>query len=162
MSYNFRDYNPKQNFLLPPSLDEWLPENHLARFISEVIDQMDLSEIIGSYRENGQGNAAYHPAMMTKVLFYAYCNGMPSSRKIAQALVDDVAFRWLAAGNFPDFRTISDFRKRHLEALKKLFIQVLFLCKEAGLAKVGLIGLDGTKVKGNAGEASRAVSASAS
>ena len=150
MPYNFRAYNPQQPFLLPPSLDEWLPENHLARFISEVVDQMDLSELIGAYRANGQGNAAYHPAMMTKILLYAYCTGRPSSRKIAKALVEDVAFRWLAAGNFPDFRTISEFRKRHLEALKRLFFQVLFLCKEAGLAKAGVIALDGTKVKANA------------
>ncbi len=150
MYYNFKNYNPKQILLLPPSLDEWLPQNHLARFISEVVDQMDLSELISSYRANGQGSAAYHPAMMTKILLYAYCIGMPSSRKIAKALVDDVAFRWLAAGNFPDFRTISEFRRRHLEALKNLFPQILLLCKKSGLVKAGVIALDGTKVKGNA------------
>ena len=150
MHYNFKSYNPKQILLLPPSLDEWLPQNHLARFISEVVDQMDLSELINSYRANGQGSAAYHPVMMTKILLYAYCVGMPSSRKIAKALVDDVAFRWLAAGNFPDFRTISEFRRRHLEALKNLFPQILLLCKKSGLVKAGVIALDGTKVKGNA------------
>ena len=150
MRYNFKSYNPKQILLLPPSLDEWLPQNHLARFISEVVDQMDLSELISLYRANGQGSAAYHPAMMTKILLYAYCIGMPSSRKIAKALVDDVAFRWLAAGNFPDFRTISEFRRRHLEALKNLFPQILLLCKKSGLVKAGVIALDGTKVKGNA------------
>jgi len=150
MHYNFKSYNPKQKLLLPPSLDEWLPENHLARLISDAVDQMDLSELIKAYRENGQGRAAYHPAMMTKILLYAYCIGMPSSRKIAKALVDDVAFRWLAAGNFPDFRTISEFRRRHLESLKNLFPQTLFLCKAAGLVKAGVIALDGTKVKANA------------
>ncbi len=150
MHYNFRSYNPRQSYLLPPSLDEWLPQEHLARFISEVVDSLDLSEIKRYYRANGQGNAAYHPSMMVKVLLYAYCVGIPSSRKIAKALIDDVAFRWLAAGNFPDFRTISEFRRRHLKALMNLFSRVLLLCKEAGLVKAGIIALDGTKVKANA------------
>ena len=150
MNYNFRSYNPKQPYLLPPSLDDWLPQDHLARFISETVDQMDLSALITAYRANGQGSAAYHPAMMVKILLYAYCMGIPSSRKIAKALVDDVAFRWLAAGNFPDFRTISEFRKRHLRALQDLFPQILLLCKASGLVKAGIIALDGTKVKANA------------
>ena len=150
MKYNFKSYNPNQLFLMPQSLDEWLPQNHLARLISEAVDQMDLSGLFRAYRANGQGSAAYHPAMMTKILLYAYCMGMPSSRKIAKALVDDVAFRWLAAGNFPDFRTISEFRRRHLKALRHLFPQILLLCKAAGLVKAGIIALDGTKVKGNA------------
>jgi len=150
MNYNFRSYNPKQPYLLPPSLDDWLPQDHLARFISETVDQMDLSALITAYRSNGQGSAAYHPAMMVKILLYAYCMGIPSSRKIAKALVDDVAFRWLAAGNFPDFRTISEFRKRHLRALQDLFPQILLLCKASGLVKAGIIALDGTKVKANA------------
>jgi len=150
MNYNFRSYNPKQLYLLPPSLDDWLPQDHLARFISETVDQMDLSALITAYRANGQGSAAYHPAMMVKILLYAYCMGIPSSRKIAKALVDDVAFRWLAAGNFPDFRTISEFRKRHLRALQDLFPQILLLCKASGLVKAGIIALDGTKVKANA------------
>jgi transposase len=150
MNYNFRSYNPKQPYLLPPSLDDWLPQEHLARFISETVDQMDLSALIKAYRANGQGSAAYHPAMMVKALLYAYCIGIPSSRKIAKALVDDVAFRWLAAGNFPDFRTISEFRRRHLKALQDLFPQILLLCKASGLVKAGIIALDGTKVKTNA------------
>ncbi len=150
MNYNFRSYNPEQPYLLPPSLDDWLPQDHLARFISETVDQMDLSALITAYRANGQGSAAYHPAMMVKILLYAYCMGIPSSRKIAKALVDDVAFRWLAAGNFPDFRTISEFRKRHLRALQDLFPQILLLCKASGLVKAGIIALDGTKVKANA------------
>jgi transposase len=150
MNYNFRSYNPKQPYLLPPSLDDWLPQEHLARFISETVYQMDLSALIKAYRANGQGSPAYHPAMMVKVLLYAYCIGIPSSRKIAKALVDDVAFRWLAAGNFPDFRTISEFRRRHLKALQDLFPQILLLCKASGLVKAGIIALDGTKVKANA------------
>ncbi len=139
MHYNFKNYNPKQILLLPPSLDEWLPQNHLARFISEIVDQLDLSGLIKAYRANGQGSAAYHPAMMTKILLYAYCIGMPSSRKIAKALIDDVAFKWLAAGNFPDFRTIFEFRRKHLQALQNLFPQVLLLCRKSGLVKAGVI-----------------------
>jgi transposase len=91
MNYNFRSYNPNQLYLLPPSLDDWLPQDHLARFISETMDQMDLSALITLYRANGQGNAAYHPSMMVKVLLYAYCVNIPSSRKIEQALINDVA-----------------------------------------------------------------------
>ena len=150
MNYNFRSYNPNQLYLLPPSLDDWLPQDHLARFISETVDQMDLSTLIMAYRANGQGNAAYHPAMMVKVLLYAYCVGIPSSRKIEQALINDVAFRWLGVGNFPDFRTISEFRRKHLKALQGLFSQILLLCKTSGLVKAGVIALDGTKIKANA------------
>jgi transposase len=150
MNYNFRSYNPKQPYLLPPSLDDWLPQDHLARFISETVDQMDLSALITLYRANGQGSAAYHPSMIVKVLLYAYCVGIPSSRKIARALIDDVAFRWLGVGNFPDFRTISEFRRRHLTVLQGLFPQILLLCKASGLVKAGIIALDGTKIKANA------------
>jgi transposase len=150
MNYNFRSYNPNQPYLLPPSLDDWLPQDHLARFISETVDQMDLSALITAYRANGQGSAAYHPSMMVKILLYAYCVGIPSSRKIARAMIDDVAFRWLGAGNFPDFRTISEFRRRHLTVLQGLFPQILLLCKASGLVKAGIIALDGTKIKANA------------
>lgn len=150
MPYNFRDYNPHQLLLLPPNLDEWLPQQHLARFLSDVVDTMDLKPIIRRYRDNGQGGAAFHPAMMLKVLLYAYCVGVPSSRKIAQALIDDVAFRWLAAGSRPDFRTVAAFRRNHLSDLQALFLQVLLLCKQAGMVKVGLVALDGTKVQANA------------
>ncbi|MCK4782299.1 MAG: transposase [Desulfobacteraceae bacterium] len=129
MNYNFRSYNPNQPYLLPPSLDDWLPQDHLARFISETVDQMDLSALITVYRTNGQGNAAYHPAMMVKVLLYAYCVGIPSSRKIEQALINDVAFRWLGAGNFPDFRTMSEFRRKHLKALQSLFPRYFFCAR---------------------------------
>jgi len=150
MAYNFRDYNPNQILLLPPSLDDWLPLKHPARFIHHIVDSLDLSALRGRHREDGHGCAAYNPAMMLKILFYAYCVGVPSSRKIAQKLIDDVAFRWLAAGNSPDFRTIAAFRRRHLGAVKELFVQVLLHCKQAGLVSVGVVALDGTKVAANA------------
>lgn len=150
MAYNFRDYNPHQLLLLPPSLDDWLPQQHLARFLSDVVDSLDLKVFLRRYRDNGQGGAAFNPVMMLKVLLYAYCVGVPSSRKIAQALIDEVPFRWLAANNRPDFRTIATFRRQHLADLKQIFLQVLLLCKQAGLVKVGVVALDGTKVAANA------------
>ena len=150
MGFNFRDYNPHQLMLLPPNLDEWLPQQHLARFIADVVDSLELKPILRCYRDNGQGGAAYHPVMMLKVLLYAYCVGIPSSRKIAQAVIDDVPFRWLAAGNWPDFRTIAAFRLQHLEGMKLMFLQVLLLCKQSGLIKAGVVALDGTKVAASA------------
>lgn len=150
MAYNFRDYNPQQLLLLPPNLDDWLPQQHMARFLSDVVGAFDLKPFLRRYRDNGQGGAAFNPVMMLKVLLYAYCVGVPSSRKIAQALIDDVAFRWLAAGNRPDFRTIAAFRRQHLVDLKPVFLQVLLLCKQAGMVKVGIVALDGTKVAANA------------
>jgi transposase len=150
MAKVYREYEPDQDFLLPPSLKEWLPERHLAYFISEVVDEMDLSEIFSCYEKEERGQPPYHPRMMVKVLLYAYCKGVRSSRKIAQHLEEDVGFRVLAANNQPDFRTISDFRKIHLERLKELFTHVLRLCQEARLVKLGYVALDGTKVKANA------------
>ncbi len=150
MSKTYRPYNPDQQLLLPPSMREWLPEGHLAYFVSDTIDEMDLSEIESVYERNLAGYPPYHPQMMVKVLVYAYCTGVFSSRKIAKRLDEDVAFRVLAAGNRPDFRTISDFRKRHLTALKKLFKEVLMLCRKSGLARLGHVALDGTKQKANA------------
>jgi transposase len=150
MSKTYRPYNPDQQFLLAPSLREWLPENHLAYFVSDTIDEMDLSAIEDFYERSRVGYPPYHPQMMVKVLFYAYCTGTFSSRKIAAKLEDDVAFRILAAGNSPDFRTISDFRKLHLDALKALFVEVLMLCSRAGMVKLGHVSLDGTKQKANA------------
>jgi len=150
MGFNFRDYNPHQLMLLPPNLDEWLPQQHLARFIADVVDSLELKPILRCYRDNGQGGAAYHPVMMLKVLLYAYCVGIPSSRKIAQAVIDDVPFRWLAAGNWPDFRTIAAFRLQHIEGMKLMFLQVLLLCKQSGLIKAGVVALDGTKVAASA------------
>jgi transposase len=150
MAKVYREYEPNQDFLLPPSLKDWLAEGHLAYFISEVVDGMDLSEILAHYEKEERGQPPYHPRMMVKVLLYAYCMGVRSSRKIAKHLEENVAFRVLAANNQPDFRTISDFRKIHLERLKNLFVQVLRLCQKAGLVKLGYVALDGTKVKANA------------
>jgi transposase len=149
VSKTFRPYDPDQPFLMPLSMREWLPDSHLAYFISDVVDQLDLSEIMNRYKEE-KGYPPYHPAMMVKVLLYAYCIGVPSSRKIDKRLEEDIAFRVLAANNKPDFRTISDFRKYHLKALSALFVQVLKLCQKAGLVKLGHVAIDGTKIKANA------------
>jgi transposase len=146
----FRPYLPDQDFLLPPSLRDWLPEEHLAYFVSDVIDQLDLAAIYAKYGEEERGQPPYHPRMMTKLLVYGYCVGVCSSRRIQRRVREDIGFRVLAAGNEPDFRTISDFRKIHLEALQGLFEQVLRIALEAGAMKVGRVALDGTKVKANA------------
>ena len=150
MSKTFRPYEPDQMFLMPASMRDWLPADHLAYFISDVVEQLDLSAIMQRYTDEERGYPPYHPVMMVKVLLYAYCVGVPSSRKIAKRLEEDIAFRVLAANNTPDFRTISDFRKDHLKALSGLFLQVLKLCQKAGLVKLGHISLDGTKIKANA------------
>ena len=150
MSVNYKTYDPDQLFLLPPSLKEWLPESHLAYYISEVVDELDLSDIEKTYSARLQGQPPYHPAMMVKLLFYAYCMGIPSSRKIERKTYEDIAFRILAAGHHPDHDTIADFRKNHLGALKGLFLRILLLCKEAKLVKLGHVALDGTKMKANA------------
>jgi transposase len=150
MAKTYRPYCPDQMFLLPPSLQDWLPENHLSYFVSDIVDQLDLSEIGSYYEKDDRGQPPYHPRMMTKVLVYAYCVGIFSSRRIQKRLIEDVAFRVLAAGNQPDFRTISDFRKIHHKALEGLFKQVLRLALTAGAMKVGRVALDGTKVKANA------------
>jgi transposase len=135
---------------MPASMREWLSTDHLAYFISDIVDQLDLSAIMKRYAIEERGYPPYHPAMMVKVLLYAYCVGVPSSRKIEKRLCEDIAFRVLAASNTPDFRTISDFRKDHLKALAGLFLQVLKLCQKAGLVKLGHVALDGTKIKANA------------
>ena len=151
MSKTYRPYEPDQILLLPPSMKDWLPSGHLAHFISELVDEsLDLSAIIKIYEREERGYPPYHPVMMTKVWLYAYCVGIPSSRKIEKCLVEDVAFRMLAANNTPNFRTIADFRKEHLAALDGLFLQVLKLCQKAGLVKLGHVALDGTKMKANA------------
>jgi transposase len=150
MSKTYRPYEPDQTYLLPPNLKEWLPTSHLAYFIDDLVDELDLSEITREYEGEDRGYPPYHPVMMTKVLVYGYCVGKPSSRRIQKGLEEDVAFRVLAAENRPDFRTISDFRKRHLKALAKIFCQVLQLCQKAGLVKLGHVALDGTKIKANA------------
>lgn len=150
MSKTFRSYLPEQDLLLPASLREWLPDGHLAYFVSDVVDQLDLSAIERVYEEEERGQPPYHPRMMTKILLYGYCVGVFSSRKMQKRLVEDVAFRVLAAGNQPDFRTISDFRKLHLKELEGLFRQMLRLTLETGTMKLGRVALDGSKVKANA------------
>lgn len=150
MSKTYRAYNPEQQFLLPPSMREWLPEGHLVYFVSDTIDEIDLSAIESVYEKSLVGYPPYHPRMMVKLLFYAYCSGVFSSRKMARKLEDDVAFRVLAAGSRPDFRTISDFRKLHLTALRVVFVEVLMLCGKAGMVKLGHVALDATKQKANA------------
>jgi transposase len=150
MAKTFRTYLPEQNLLLPASLREWLPDDHLSYFVSDVVDQLDLSAIERVYEEEERGQPPYHPRMMTKILLYGYCVGVFSSRRIQKRLVEDVAFRVLAAGNQPDFRTIADFRKLHLKALEELFRQMLRLTLETGMMKLGRVAVDGSKVKGNA------------
>ena len=150
MAKSYRTYLPEQDLLLPPSLRDWLPENHLAHFVSDVVDQLDLREIESVYEEDERGQPPYHPRMMTKILIYGYCVGVFSSRKIQKKLLEDVGFRMLAAGNEPDFRTISDFRKLHLQALQGLFDQLLQIALQTGTMKLGMVALDGSKVKANA------------
>lgn len=145
----FRPYVPEQTLLLPPALEDWVPEGHLARFISDVVDSLDLSEIEEAYTEE-RGYPPYHPAMMVKVLLYGYCTGTYSSRRLAALTIDSVACRYLAAGNEPDFRTVNEFRRRHGDALGAVFVAVLLLCQKAGLVKLGRVAVDGTKLKANA------------
>ena len=146
----FKDCNRDQMYLMPPSLKEWLPEGHLAYFIIDVVERLDLSEIYDSYGGDGRGRPPYNPSMMVSLLLYAYCVGMPSSRRIERATCEDVAFRVIAANQHPDHDSICEFRRRHLKALAGLFAQVLRLCREAGLVKLGHVALDGTKVRANA------------
>jgi transposase len=150
MAKTYRPYVPEQELLLPPSLRDWLAEDHLAYFVSDLVDQLDLSGITSAYEDEDRGYPPYHPVMLTKVLLYAYCVGVFSSRRIQRRLAEDVAFRVLAAGNEPDFRTIADFRKRHLPVLQGFFEQVLHLARELGAPRVGRVALDGSKVKANA------------
>jgi transposase len=150
MSKTFRPYVPEQDLLLPPSVKDWLPDDHLAYFVSDLADELDLSAIVSPYETEERGFPPYHPVMLTKVLLYAYCVGVFSSRRIERRLVEDVAFRVLAAGNQPDFRTISEFRRRHLEALEGLFVQVLRLARQAGALQIGRVAIDGSKIKANA------------
>ena len=150
MAKTYRPYVPEQDLLLPPSLRDWLPEDHLAYFVSDLIDQLDLSAITRVYEDEERGYPPYHPVMLTKVVVYAYCVGVFSSRKIQRRLLEDVPFRVLAAGNEPDFRTIADFRKRHLAALRGFSEQVLRVARELGAPRVGRVALDGSNIKANA------------
>ena len=145
---NFRDVDRQTAFLLPPSVDEWLPERHLARFVVEVIDEVDLGGMIGAYR--GSGSAAHHPRMLLGVLIYGYATGVFSSRKLERATYDSVAFRYIAANDHPDHDTIAAFRRRFLKEIEGLFVRVLLLAREMGVLKMGTVGLDGTKIHANA------------
>lgn len=150
MPRDFRRYEPDQSLLLPPSLRDWLPENHLSHFVSDAIDAMDLRAFDARYGDEGPGNQAFDPRMMLKVLVYGYATGTFSSRKIATKLHEDVAFRLLAADNFPSHRTISDFRQRHLPEFRELFVQLVQMAREAGLVKLGTVAVDGSKIRANA------------
>src|SRR5499433_1310992 len=145
---NFRQVDRHTGFLLPPSVDEWLPERHLARFVVEVIEGLDLRAFIGSYR--GSGSASYHPEMLLSLLVYGYASGVFSSRKLERATYDSVALRFVAANQHPDHDTIATFRRRFLKQIEDLFVQVLLLAREMGMLKMGTVALDGTKIHANA------------
>jgi transposase len=144
-------YDPEQKLLMPPDLREWLPEGHLALFISDVVDELELSAILGHYESgDGRGRPPYHPLMMVKLLVYGYCIGKVSSRKLEQATHEDVAFRVLACNQHPDHDSIANFRQLHLPELAGLFVQVLKMCERAGLVKLGQVAIDGSKMRANA------------
>src|SRR5208282_1565655 len=150
MPKGYRTYLPEQDMLLPASLRQWLPDSHLVYFVSDVVDQLDLSAIHAVYEKEKRGQPPYDPRLMTKLLVYGYCTGVFSSRRIHKRLREDIPFKVLAAGNDPDFRTISDFRKIHIKTLENLFEQVLAMALECGAIKLGRVSLDGTKLKANA------------
>jgi len=150
MPTSFRPYAPDQDLLLPPSLGDWLPEGHLAYFISDVVEELELTAFYAPYEGDGRRKSPYEPSMMLKTLLYAYATGVFSSRKIAKKLEEDVAFRVLGANNFPQHRTICDFRKRHLEDFQSVFVQVVQIASAAGLVRLGTVAIDGTKVRANA------------
>src|SRR5271154_1472423 len=145
---NFRAIDRKTGYLLPASVDEWLPEKHLARFIVDVIDDLALGRMSRAYR--GTGSASYHPRTVLSILVYGYATGVFSSRKLERATWDSVAFRYIAGGEHPDHDTIATFRRRFLKDIEKLFVDVLRLAREMGVLKMGTIGLDGTKIHANA------------
>ena len=150
MSKTFRDWDVEQGWLLPPSVLDFVPPDHLSHFVRDTVrESLDLTAIMDAYSEE-RGYPPYHPTMMTALLLYSYCQGIYSSRRMAKGCVERLDFMAVTGLNQPDFRTISDFRKRHLKALSGLFVQVLKLCRQAGLAKLGHVALDGTKVKANA------------
>src|ERR1700756_1157761 len=145
---NFRPTDRLTGFLMPPSVDEWLPQKHLARFVVEVVDGLDLSSMSRSYR--GSGSASYHPKVLLSLLIYGYATGVFSSRKLERATYDSVAFRFIAANDHPDHDTIANFRRRFLKEIEALFVQVLLLAREMGVLKMGTVALDGTKIHANA------------
>lgn len=150
MAKTYRPYDPKQNLLLPPSLDDWLPAGHPARFVNDIIDTMDLTPVYAEYEKEERGYPPYDPAMMLKTTIYGYMTGIRSSRKLQQATEDQVPFRYLAAGNYPKFRSICSFRARHVDFFKDAFKQVVKLAKQEGLVGLRLVATDGTKMKANA------------
>jgi transposase len=150
MPTSFRPYSPDQDLLLPQSLKEWLPEDHLSYFISDVVDELDLSAFYSRYEGDGRRKSPFDPSMMLKVLIYAYATGTFSSRKIARKLEEDIAYRVLGADNFPQHRTLCDFRLQHLDDFKSLFVQVVQIAQAAGLVQLGTLAIDGTKVQANA------------
>jgi transposase len=150
MAMNVRGESPDQMMLLPPSVREWLPEDHLAFFVLDVVGELDLAEFLRAHREDGRGGAAYDPAMMLAVLVYAYCTGERSTRRVERRLVEDVAFRVLAANQCPDHATLARFRRRHRDAIQGLFGQVLAMCVKAGIVDAGLLAIDGTKIGADA------------
>ena len=150
MGKTYRPWNPNQQWLLPPSVHDWLPQDDLVYFILDTVNELDISAITAKYEQEERGYPPYNPRMMVAVLFYAYCRGIFSSRKIMRACEERLTFRVVVGDDIPNWRTISDFRKLHLKELEQLFVQVLQLCQRAGLVKLGHIALDGTKVKANA------------
>jgi transposase len=150
MGTTFRRYTPEQSLLLPPSPRDWLPEGHLAYFISDTVDNLDLSAFYEPYEGDGRRNRPFEPRMMVKVLLYGYATGTFSSRRLAKKLHEDVAFRFLSGESFPAHRTIADFRKQHLASFQALFVEVVRITKEVGLVKLGTVAIDGTKVKASA------------
>lgn len=150
MGKGYRHYDMNQQMLLPQDLREWLRADHLALYVSDVVDQLDLGGIMRAYEGEMRGRPPYHPAMMVKLLVYGYSTGRASSRKIERATYEDVAFRVLACNQQPDHASIAEFRRRHLKELGKLFVQVLKLCRRSGLVKLGHVAIDGTKMRANA------------
>jgi len=150
MKRPFKAYDPDQSFLFPPSPHDWLPEGHLAWFLSDCVEQLDLDAYLKHYRPGGKGSLAYQPRMMLKVLIYAYCVGVFSSRKIARQLEENIAFKVLSGGQLPNHRTICRFREEFLELFENTFVQVIQIAQENGLVKMGTLAIDGSKVKANA------------
>ena len=148
MSPNFITTNRDQQYLFPPSVQDWLPEDHLARFVVDIVSQLNIRPLSEAY--GGRGSKAYHPEILLSLLFYGYATGVYSSRKIEQATYDSVAFRFISVNTHPDHDTIATFRKRFLDQLQPLFVQILVLAREMGIMKLGKVSLDGTKVKANA------------
>ena len=150
MAYNFLPCDRNQAYLLPPSLTDWLPQDHLAWFVLDAVEQIDLADFYRKYRTDGVGNSSFHPSMMAALLIYSYCTGERSSRKIEKHCQTDIAYKIITANQYPDHSTISRFRKDNQSHLKKLFLEILRLCVEADIVKLGNVSLDGTKVKANA------------